>query len=106
MRSRRTKPPRGGPTAGSPMGIEWPDPNPLEAPGGPFPLTERSSRGRVDVALQRAGAAPQRVPPPPLEGGRSWLGLRHPGSTDRGLTSLLPGHELSKVKLGSGTVEI
>ena len=46
MQRRRTKPLRGGPTAPSPMEIEWLDPRPLDAPGGVFGVTEGSSHGR------------------------------------------------------------
>src|SRR5437879_3362437 len=39
MQRRRTKPLRGGPISGSPMGIESPDPMPREPPGGVLGVT-------------------------------------------------------------------
>ena len=87
MQPRRTKPLRGGPTAPSPMGIEWPDPRPPDATGGLFGLTERCSRWRVDVAMRSAGTATEEVPIPPPEGGRSRIRVWHHGNTDRDATS-------------------
>jgi hypothetical protein len=65
MQRQRTKPLRGGATAGSPMGIEWPDSMPPDAPGGPFGLMQGRGRGRVDVAMPsvRTPAKVGRVPP-------------------------------------------
>ena len=71
MQRRRTKPLRGGPTAPSPMEFEWLDPGPLDAPEGPFGLTDGPSRGCVDVMMLSAGPATRGVPTPPVEGGRS-----------------------------------
>src|SRR5271166_1139425 len=70
MQRRRTKPLRGGPTAPSPMGIEWPDSRPVDAPEGPFGQTQGLSRGCVDVVMLSAGAATRGVPILPPEGGR------------------------------------
>ena len=71
----------------TPMGIEWPDPRPADATGGLFGLTERCSRGRVDVAMRSAGTATEGVPIPPPEGGRSRIRVWHHGNTDRDATS-------------------
>ena len=54
MQRRRTKPLRGGPTTPSPMGIEWLDTRPRDAPEGPFGLTQGPSRGCVDVEMLSA----------------------------------------------------
>jgi hypothetical protein len=56
----------------SPMGIEWPDPIPPDAPGGPFGLTQEPPRG---LAMPAAGAQAEGVPAPPVEGGRSRTGV-------------------------------
>ncbi len=51
MQRRRTKPLCGGPTAPSPMEIEWLDPRSLDAPGEVFGVTEGSSLGRGNLAM-------------------------------------------------------
>jgi len=71
MQRRRTKPLRGGPTAGSPMRIEWSDPMPPGPPGGAFGVRKRSSSRLGVVAMKSAGVVIQGVPTPPVEGGRS-----------------------------------
>ena len=63
---RRTKPLRVGPTAPSPMGIEWLDPRPLDASGGVFGVTEGVSHGRGNVAMAYPGKSPQEVLAPGL----------------------------------------
>ena len=59
----------------SPMGIESSDLGPPDAPGGASGVTGRSARGRVDVAMKSAGAVVQGVPTPPVQGGRSGIGV-------------------------------
>jgi len=51
MQRRRTKPLRGRPTAGSPIGIEWPSLMPREPPRGVFGVTQRSSWRLGDLAM-------------------------------------------------------
>src|SRR3954451_22002250 len=87
MQRRRTKPLRGGPTAPSPMEIEWLDPRLLDAPGEVFGVTEGSSRGHVGVAMRQAEDETRGVPTPPLEGGRFRNRVWHYGNTERGVTS-------------------
>jgi hypothetical protein len=92
---RRTKPLRGGTISHRPMGIEWPDPGPRDAPGGILGVIEGASRGQMNGAMRRAGVVAEGVPTPSSRAVVSGLGW---GFIGTGAATRIPPSRSGTVK--------